>query len=94
MFVMLRQETESFTSRLVPSDGIGMKNLTTIEPRASGGPNHQSAHHFGRDLVAEWQQRGPETLSGHSLRKLRVSFAPMQPGTALGYALGWTTPAT
>ena len=27
-------------------------------------------------LVAEWQQRGPETLSGHALRKLRFALAP------------------
>ncbi len=29
-------------------------------------------------LVAEWQQRGPETLSGLVVRKLRLSFAPTQ----------------
>jgi hypothetical protein len=29
-------------------------------------------------LVAEWQQRGPETLSGHAFRKLRLVFAPAQ----------------
>jgi hypothetical protein len=29
-------------------------------------------------LVAEWQQRGPETLSGHALRKLRFAFVPSQ----------------
>jgi len=29
-------------------------------------------------LAAEWQQRGPETLSGHALRKLRLSLAPTQ----------------
>ena len=29
-------------------------------------------------LVAEWQQRGPETLSGLVVRKLRLSFAPAQ----------------
>ena len=28
------------------------------------------------NLVAEWQQRGPETLSGHAVRKLRLTFAP------------------
>ena len=27
-------------------------------------------------LVAEWQQRGPETLSGNALRKLRLALAP------------------
>ena len=30
-------------------------------------------------LVAEWQQRGPETLSGHVVRKLRLALAPSQP---------------
>jgi hypothetical protein len=29
-------------------------------------------------LIAEWQQRGPETLSGHALRKLRLVLAPSQ----------------
>jgi hypothetical protein len=29
-------------------------------------------------LVGEWQQRGPETLSGYALRKLRLGFAPSQ----------------
>jgi len=28
-------------------------------------------------LIAEWQERGPETLSGHTFRKLHLSFAPM-----------------
>ena len=29
-------------------------------------------------LVTEWQQRGPETLSGHAFRKLRLALAPSQ----------------
>jgi hypothetical protein len=29
-------------------------------------------------LVAEWQQRGPETFSGHAFRKLRLALAPTQ----------------
>ena len=29
-------------------------------------------------LVAEWQQRGPETLSGRALRKLRLALAPLR----------------
>ena len=29
-------------------------------------------------FVGEWQQRGPETLSGRMLRKLRLAFAPSQ----------------
>ncbi len=28
------------------------------------------------NFVAEWQQRGPETLSGLTLRKLRLALAP------------------
>ena len=35
-------------------------------------------------LVAEWQQRGPETLSGHALRKLRLALAPTQCATTAG----------
>ena len=31
-----------------------------------------------RSLLGEWQQRGPETLSGRMLRKLRLAFAPSQ----------------
>lgn len=33
----------------------------------------------GAELVAEWQQRGPETLSGHAFRKLRLAFGPTPP---------------
>jgi hypothetical protein len=29
-------------------------------------------------LIAEWQQHGPETLSGYALRKLRLALAPSQ----------------
>jgi len=32
----------------------------------------------GSKLVAEWQQRGPETLSGYTSRKLRLAFAPAE----------------
>jgi hypothetical protein len=35
-------------------------------------------------LVAEWQQRGPETLSGHALGKLRLALAPTQSATTAG----------
>jgi hypothetical protein len=30
-------------------------------------------------LFGEWQQRGPEALSGHVVRKLRLTLAPPQP---------------
>jgi hypothetical protein len=35
-------------------------------------------------LVAEWQRRGPETLSGHAFRKLRLAFAPPYSVTTAG----------
>jgi hypothetical protein len=35
-------------------------------------------------IIAEWQQRGPETLSGHALRKVRLSFAPTHSATTVG----------
>jgi hypothetical protein len=35
-------------------------------------------------LVAEWQQRGPETFSGRALRKLRLSFASTHSATIAG----------
>ena len=38
------------------------------------------------NLVAEWQQRGPETLSGHAFRKLRLVFAPPYSVTTAGAA--------
>ena len=52
---------------------------STIPPVRSktrrGGFGLQSR---GSKLVAEWQQRGPETLSGHTLRKLQLAFAPAE----------------
>jgi hypothetical protein len=90
---MLREETESFTSRQIRSDDIGMKNLTywsnkvsktitVIERPMIRGPKRLVVQPFGRKLVAEWQQRGPETLSGHAVRKLRLAFAPPHVTTA------------
>ncbi len=40
---------------------------------------------YAPKLVGEWQQRGPETLSGYALRKLRLAFAP-SPSTKLATA--------
>ena len=37
-------------------------------------------------LVAEWQQRGPETLSGYTTRKLRLAFAPAEAVITAGAA--------
>jgi hypothetical protein len=52
------------------------KTITVIERPMIRGPKHLVFQPFGRKLVAEWQQHGPETLSGHALRKLRLAFAP------------------
>ena len=45
-----------------------------LQPRAKAS----AVERRGPNLVAEWQQRGPETRSGHALRKLRLTFAPPQ----------------
>ena len=45
-----------------------------LGPPAKAG----SSQPRGADLVAEWQQRGPETLSGHIVRKLRLVLVPTQ----------------
>jgi len=52
---------------------IGMKNSKRhIMVPGRLGPAHPPK------LFAEWQQRGPETLSGHVVRKLRFTLAPPQ----------------
>lgn len=58
------------------------RTITAIErhltPKATNSPVRLGLQPFGRELVADWQQRGPETLAGHALRKLRLAFAPPQ----------------
>jgi hypothetical protein len=60
------------------------RTITAIERHMIRGPKHLVVQPFGRKLVAEWQQRGPETLSGHALRKLRLALAPSQSATTAG----------
>jgi hypothetical protein len=71
------------------SHRIDMKNLIT--PMQSHEQNDQATKRYlipktqaslvsfrqqgALKLVAEWQERGLETLSGHTFRKLRVAFA-------------------
>lgn len=43
-------------------------------------------HSRASKLIAEWQERGPETLSGLAVRKLRLSFAPSQVVVAVSAA--------
>ena len=86
---MLRTETRSFPNSGVRSDDIDMKNLTrhtiplSVTSRVRLGPPAHSAELFG-----EWQQRGPETFSGHVLRKLRLTLAPPQSVVAANVP-GW-----
>jgi hypothetical protein len=47
-------------------------------PRSTVAPVRLGLQSRAAKLVAEWQQRGPETLSGHALHKLRLAFAPTQ----------------
>jgi hypothetical protein len=43
-------------------------------PRSKAG----SVQSRAAALVGEWQQRGPETFSGHVVRKLRLTIVPPQ----------------
>ena len=53
-----------------------------LGPRSTIPPVRLRLQNGERKLVAEWQQRGPETLSGHALRKLRLAFASPHVTTA------------
>jgi hypothetical protein len=60
-----------------------MKNLIVIERHMIRGPKHLFVQSFGRKLIKEWQQRGPETVPGHAVKKLRLIFAlPQSVATA------------
>jgi hypothetical protein len=58
-----RKEHMSRTIKAIERHMIPQSKAVLVQSRAS-------------KLVGEWQQRGPETLSGHALRKLRLAFAP------------------
>src|ERR1700686_3614068 len=99
---MLRTETWSFPSSRVRSHAIGMKKSKrhTMMPVRSktrrgelGSPATISRVQLGHPvhtsmLFGEWQQRGPETPSGHVFRKLRLPLAPPQ-SVAAANARGW-----
>jgi hypothetical protein len=55
----------SKTGLVTASLSIGKLGKSGIEARTS-------------NFVAEWQQRGPEALSGFAVRKLRLAFVPSQ----------------
>jgi len=57
--------------------------MKTFSDRADGmsstiGPELVSQRCVAPEIIAEWQQHGPATLSGYASRKLRLAFAPMQ----------------
>jgi hypothetical protein len=70
----MRRTIEAIERHLIPP-----VRLTTRHEEFGLQP---SAHR----LVAEWQQRGPETLCGHALQKLRLTFASLQSVTIAGEA--------
>jgi hypothetical protein len=76
---MLRRETWSFPSSGGRPHDIGMKDSKRymIPPSAiSRVPLEPPAR--TSKLFGEWQQRGPQTLSEHVVRKLRLTLAPPQ----------------
>jgi hypothetical protein len=89
---MLTKETWSFPISQARSHAIGMKNSKpqAIMPvrsktrRGELGPSSTISRVQLRSpadtpkLFGEWQQRGPETFSGHVFRKLRFTLAPPQ----------------
>jgi hypothetical protein len=83
---MLRKETWSFpTSRMRPDD-VGMNNSMHYPIPLSTVSRDQSKTRRGEiglsaatsKLFGEWQQRGPEGLSGLAFRKLRLTLVPPQ----------------
>jgi hypothetical protein len=54
------------------------RTIKAIERHMTRGSAPQPVRNGRRDFVVEWQQRGPETLSGRANRKLRLVFAPAQ----------------
>jgi len=56
--------------------------IKTIERHMTPRSKREAVEPHAPKLVGEWQQRGPETLSGYTLRKLRLAFAP-SPSTKL-----------
>jgi hypothetical protein len=76
---MLRNETWSFTDPHIQWDDGDMKTFNPVEKTKVSRPIETiESHRSAWKLIAEWQQRGPETLSGLAVRKLRLSFAPSQ----------------
>jgi hypothetical protein len=54
------------------------RTIKAIERHMIRGSASQPVRNGRREFVVDWQQRGPETLSGRVNRKLRLVFAPAQ----------------
>jgi hypothetical protein len=54
------------------------RTIKAIERHMTPPSKREAVEPRAPKLVGEWQQRGPETLSGRMLRKLRLAFAPSQ----------------
>jgi hypothetical protein len=52
--------------------------IKAIERHIASRTTRAGVQSSALSLIAEWQERGPETLSGHALRKLRLAGAPSQ----------------
>ena len=52
--------------------------LKAIERHMTPPGKHEAVEPHALKLVGERQQRGPETILGFALRKLRLAFAPSQ----------------
>jgi hypothetical protein len=76
---MLREETWSFTNQHIQWDDGDMKTFNPVEKTKVSRPIERiEPPRCASKLIAEWQEHGPETLSGLAVRKLRLSFAPSQ----------------
>jgi len=54
------------------------RTIKAIERHMTQSSKTEVVERSAANLVGEWQQGGPETLSGRILRKLRRAFAPSQ----------------
>jgi hypothetical protein len=55
-----------------------IRTIKAIERHLKSRSKAAAVERRAAKLVAEWQQRGPETLSGHAVRKLRLTLVPTQ----------------
>jgi hypothetical protein len=54
------------------------RTIKAIERHMRPPSKREAVEPHAPKLVGEWQQRGPDALSGYALRKLRLAFAPSQ----------------